>query len=145
LIGCRVLGSVSAALVLCTFAAAHDIFAALAWAHMPRTWVEIAMLMVRSIFTLFEQAAGVLAAQRVRLGHATLGRALCSLGGLAGMVLVRSIEQAERNHEAMVARAFQGRLPLPELPRFRRLDAALAVAGVLALAAALVLAERWWL
>jgi cobalt ECF transporter T component CbiQ len=139
LIGARVLGSVSAALVLCSFAQAHDIFAALCWARLPRTWVEIAMLMVRSIFTLFEQAASVLQAQKVRLGHATLGRALESAGSLAGM------EQAERNHEAMVARGYQGRLPLPELPRFRRRDAAACALGVVVLAAAFILAERWFL
>ena len=56
LIGARVLGSIGPIIVLCTFTQVHEIFAALRWAKLPRTWVEIAMLMVRSIFTLFEQA-----------------------------------------------------------------------------------------
>ena len=73
-IAARALGSVGAIVVLCTFTQAHEIFAGLRWARLPRTWIEIAMLMVRSIFTLFEQAASVLSAQKARLGHATYRR-----------------------------------------------------------------------
>ena len=63
-----------------------EIFAGLRWARLPRTWIEIAMLMVRSIFTLLEQAASVLSAQKTRLGHASYRRRLQSLGSLAGIV-----------------------------------------------------------
>ena len=60
LLAVRVLGSVGVLVVIATFTHAHEIFAALRWMRFPRTWIEIATLMVRSIFTLFEQAASVL-------------------------------------------------------------------------------------
>ncbi len=143
LIAARSLGSISAIVVLCTFTQAHEIFAALHWARLPRTWIEIALLMLRSIFTLMEQAASVLSAQKARLGHATYRRSLQSLGGLAGIVMLRSIDQAGRTHEAMVARGYQGSLPLPDLPPLARRDLSLAAAAVGLLAVAFLLAERW--
>ena len=91
--------------------------------------------MVRSIFTLFDQAASVLSAQRARLGHATFRRTLDSAGRLAGIVLLRSIEQAERTHEAMIARGYQGCQPEAGLPPLTRRDAALRAACVVLLAA----------
>ena len=48
--------------------------------------------------------------QRARLGHATFRRTVDSAGRLAGIVLLRSIEQAERTHEA------HGRSRIPGLP-----------------------------
>jgi cobalt/nickel transport system permease protein len=143
LIGCRVLGSVSILVVLGAFTQVYDIFAALRWAKLPRTWVEIAMLMVRSIFTLFQQAANVVSAQKVRLGHSTARRSLASMGSLAGIVLLRSFDQAERTHEAMVARGYQGSLPIPRLAPLTKADWAKCTIGVLVVAAAYVLAERW--
>ncbi len=142
-IAARALGSLAAIVVLCTFTQAHEIFAGLRWARFPRTWIEIALLMARSIFTLLEQAVSVLAAQKARLGHATYRRSLESLGSLAGIVMLRSLDQAGRTHEAMVARGYQGSLPLPELPPLARRDLALAAAAVTLIALAFLLAERW--
>jgi cobalt/nickel transport system permease protein len=144
LLAVRVLGSVGVLVVISTFTQAHEIFAALRWMRFPRTWIEIATLMVRSIFTLFEQAASVLSAQRARLGHATFRRTLDSAGRLAGIVLLRSIEQAERTHEAMTARGYQGCQPEAGLPPLTRRDAALCAACVGLIAAALA-AERLFL
>jgi cobalt/nickel transport system permease protein len=143
LIAARSLGSISVIVVLCTFTQAHEIFAALRWARVPRTWIEIAMLMLRSIFTLFEQAASVLSAQKARLGYAGYRRALVSLGSLAGIVMLRSIDQAGRTHEAMVARGYQGRLPVPALPPLTRTQRAVAAIAVGLIIAAFLLAERW--
>ncbi len=142
-IAARALGSVSAIVVLCTFTQAHEIFAGLRWARLPRAWIEIAMLMVRSIFTLFEQAAGVLSAQKARLGHATYRRSLQSLGSLAGIVILRSIDQAQRTHEAMVARGYQGSLPVPNLPPLAKKDKIVSAIAAGLIGVAFVLAERW--
>ena len=122
LIASRVLGSVSVIVVLCMVTPAGGIFAALRWARLPRTWIELAMLMYRYIFTLFEQATSVLSAQKIRLGYAGLRRSLRSMGNLGGIVLLRSIDQAEKTHEAMVARGYEGLLPMPTPPALRRRD-----------------------
>ena len=84
LIASRVLGSVGIVLVLCTFTPAHEIFAALRWARVPRTWIEIAMLMYRSIFTPLRAGRQRARGAEGRLGYATLRRSLRSLGSLAG-------------------------------------------------------------
>lgn len=142
LVGCRVMGSVSVILVLCLATPADRIFAALRWARVPRTWIEIGMLMYRYTFTLFEQGAAAVSAQKIRLGYAGVRRSLSSMGSLAGIVALRSIDQAERTHEAMVARGYQGSLPIPTLGALSRRDRWIIAATVTFIVSALLLAER---
>lgn len=144
LLGVRVIGGVAAVLLLWATSPGHGIFAALRWLGLPRTFVNLAMLMHRYVFVLFEHASCGRDAQRVRLGYATFPRTIRSASSLAGLVLLRSIDQAERTHEAMVARGYTGRFPLPALPALRatqRLAAWLPVAGAIGLLAA----QRWWI
>jgi cobalt/nickel transport system permease protein len=61
-----------------------------------------------------------------------------SLGNLAGMLLVRSIERAERVDEAMRCRAFSGRFHVFATGRFGMRDLIFAVAFTLALLLLLV-------
>ena len=143
LIASRVLGSFGIAMILCQGVPAAEILAALRWARVPRTWIEIAVLMYRYIHVFLEQAACVRSAQRVRLGYSSLRRSFQSLGSLAGMVVLRSLDQAEKSHEAMTARGYQGHLPLPVMPRLPSRQAAFAGGGVAVIAAAYLLAERW--
>ena len=75
LIASRVLGSVSVFIILCNTTPAHRLESVLRWARMPRTWLEIAMLMHRYIFILLEQALSVVSAQKLRLGYGSLRRA----------------------------------------------------------------------
>lgn len=143
LIAARILGCLGIVLVLCQGTPAQELFAALRWARFPRTWIEIALLMYRYLHVLFEQALGVLTAQKVRLGYSSLRRSLHSMGTLAGAVLLRSLDQVEKSHEAMLARGYQGALPLPALPPLTRPQAALGCGGVALIAVACFLAERW--
>ncbi len=142
LIASRVLGSMSVIVVLCAATPAGGIFAALRWARLPRTWVELAMLMYRYIFTLFDQALSVLSAQKIRLGYAGLRRSLRSMGALGGVVLLRSIDQAEKTHEAMVVRGYEGLLPIPAPPALRAKDMSLLGGCLAAIGLAYFLAER---
>jgi cobalt/nickel transport system permease protein len=143
LIASRVLGSVSVFIILCTTTPADRIESVLRWARLPRTWVEIAMLMRRYIFILLDQAVSVVAAQKLRLGYGTLRRALGSMSNLAGIVMLRSLDQAEKSHQAMVARGYTGTLPIPSLPAMPGRERRIAAAGVAILAIVHFLAERW--
>jgi len=143
LLGSRVLGSVSVMIVLFRWTPAHEVFAAMRWARMPRSAVEIAMLMYRYVFALFEQAASVVAAQKVRLGYSSLPRSLTSMGSLAGIVTLRAIDQADKTHEAMVARGYRGSLQIPPLPPLTRRSTALLAGSLAVVAGAWVLAQRW--
>jgi cobalt/nickel transport system permease protein len=95
---------------------AHQLFHALRWLGVPRTWVEVALLMYRYIFVLLDEAGDVVTAQRVRLGYAGVSRSLSSLGVLSGTVIVRSLDQSERTHEAMMLRGYKGSMPFGPLP-----------------------------
>jgi cobalt/nickel transport system permease protein len=143
LIGLRVLASVGVALVLGAAAPVHKICAALRWARLPHALVEIAMLMYRYIFLLLDDTAAVLSAQKVRLGYVSLRRSVASLGSLAGLVMLRSLDQVDRTHEAMLARGYQGRLPLPSLPALRGRELLLIAGAVAAIGLTYLAGERW--
>lgn len=142
-IGSRVLGSLGILVLSCHGLSAQELFTALRWARVPGTWIEIAILMDRYIHVLFEQALDVIAAQKVRLGYGTWRRSFHSLGSLAGQVVLRSLEQTEKSHEAMLARGYQGFLPLRPLPSLSRRQRAITGAGVAIVTATYFLAERW--
>jgi cobalt/nickel transport system permease protein len=143
LIASRILGSLGVVMVLCQNASMHELFAALRWAKVPHALIEIAMLMYRYLFILFEQASCVMAAQRVRLGYGTSRRSIQSAGSLAGIVILRSLDQAEKSHEAMMARGYRGVLPLPRLPVLSWRQGTIAFAGVTLIAVAYFLAENF--
>lgn len=138
LLASRVLGSMSVLILFSTVTPAHEVFAALRWLRMPRTWVETAMLMYRYTFALVEHAADVFSAQRTRLGYVGWRRSLGSVGTLAGSVLMRSMEQAERTHQAMVARGYSGQWPTR---RMGRVPVGQALGAMLLVG---VLVALWW-
>jgi len=143
LIASRILGSMGVVMLLSHDMPATETFAALHWSKVPRIWIEIAVLMYRYLHLFFEQAVSVVSAQKVRLGYGSMRRSFQSMGNLAGIVLLRSLDQAEKSHEAMTARGYRGRVPLPVLPSLPGRQWAFASLGVGLIAAACFLAERW--
>lgn len=102
------------------------------------------------LFLLTVRYVGVFRAETGRLRDAMRARAFAAgsnwhtwrtLGNLAGMTLVRSIERAERVHEAMRCRGYTGRFPLAAPETMTRLDAVFGLGAAL-LVAGLVVADR---
>lgn len=124
----RVMGATGVLLFLSFTTPAHRIFAALRWFGAPESWVELAISIYRHTFTLIDTASDMYYAQRVRLGYTGARRSFESSGVLVGSVLLRSLEQATRTHEAMVARGYTGNMVMGPLPRMVKADAAAAVA-----------------
>jgi cobalt/nickel transport system permease protein len=143
LLGARVLGAISVMQALSMVTPAYEILNAFGWMRLPRAWVETAMLMVRYVFPLLEQASTVAAAQRARLGYVGLRRSLSSAAALSGTVLIRSMDQAIRTREAMVLRGYQGRIPTVHLP-LRRADRSIIVIGSAVHLLAFFSLELWW-
>ena len=143
LVASRVLGGLGVATVLIRNTSIQELSAALHWAKAPDAWIEIALLMHRYLHLFADQAVRIVSAQKVRLGYSGRRQSFRSAGSLAGMVVLHSLDQAQRSHEAMVARAYRGFLPLPSLPRLSRRQTAIACLGVAIIAAAYALAERW--
>lgn len=140
-IGLRVLGAVGVMVLLGAVTPVHRLFHALRWLRFPATWVEIAMLMYRHTFVLLDQTEDVAQAQRVRLGYSNPRRALNSVGTLAGMVLVRSLDQSARTYDAMRLRLYRGQIPFGPFTPLRGRDALVLLTALLALATAFVLSE----
>jgi cobalt/nickel transport system permease protein len=141
-LGLRVLGAAGIIVLLGAVTPAHQVFHALRWLRFPATWVEIAVLMYRYTFILLDEAEDVAQAQRVRLGYANPRRALSSAGALAGMVLVRSLDQSARTYDAMRLRLYRGQLPFGPFTPLRARDALVLLTALFVLAAAFVLFER---
>jgi cobalt/nickel transport system permease protein len=117
-IGARILGAVGMVVVLGVITPAHDVFRALLWLRVPRTWVEVAMLMYRYIFVLLEITMDMATAQKLRLGYSGTAMSLKSAGALTGAVILRSIDQSERTSEAMLLRGYVGELPVGRMAPF---------------------------
>jgi cobalt/nickel transport system permease protein len=105
----------------------------------PQRLVHLLLFLVRYLPNLREDLARQRDAMRARAFAPTLSRhAWRSFGNLVGMLLVRTIERAERVDEAMRCRGFSGRFPLRAMKPMGGADArfaALAAAGALALLA----------
>jgi len=111
----RVLAATSVLVLLGMVAPAHALFRALLWFRLPRSLVEVGLLMYRFIFVLLDIAADMATAQTLRLGYRGAARSLRSVGILAGAVLMKSLDQAARTSEAMVLRGYAGTIPVGAL------------------------------
>jgi cobalt/nickel transport system permease protein len=140
-IALRVLSAFSLLLLLGFVTPAHELFRALRWYRMPRQWVEIAMMTYRYLFELLNDVADIATAQKTRLGYAGFRRSLSSTGMLMGSVLIRSLDQSVRTHEAMVARAYQDEMPLAPMDPLRPKALVTVLAGAVILVAALLICE----
>jgi cobalt/nickel transport system permease protein len=143
LVGSRVLGAFSLLLLLGFVTPAHDLFRALQWFKLPRGWVEIALMTYRYIFVLLDDAADIATAQKIRLGYVGFKRSLGSVGVLAGSVLVRSLDQSLRTHEAMTARAYTGEMPFVPMGRLSLRSAGGIALAFTVMALAYVACEGW--
>lgn len=139
----RVMGGTSVMLLLSTATPAHRIFAALRALGISKGWVEIAMLMYRYIFVLLDLTADVAAAQCMRLGYSSTRRSVKSAGVVAGVVVIRAVDQALRTNEAMLARGYHGEVPLCTMSPLARQDCWVIAGTALVITGSLILTKVW--
>ena len=142
LTGTRVLAAVNVVLLLSCVTPAHRIFHSLRWARVPQDWVEIAILMYRYTFALLDLVVDMTEAQKLRLGYSGMKRSLSSMGIVMGTVIVRSMDQAVRAHEAMILRGYRGQIPLGPMPDWSRKDRWSVGAGGALMVCAYICFER---
>ena len=138
----RILGAVGVLLLLSSVAPAHELFLGLRWCRFPKIWVEIALLMYRYLFVCLDEASELVDAQRIRLGYGRVRTAISSAGSLIGTVMVRSIEQSARTHEAMVARGYTGDYPFGKMNPMVKRDYGVLVISVCMIVAIYVCVEK---
>jgi cobalt/nickel transport system permease protein len=116
----------AAAVVLVAVTGFPALCAALARLGVPRPLVVQLMFLHRYLVVVGEEAARMAAARAQRAG----GRPLSMRGyaALAGQLLLKSLDRAERIYRAMRARGFDGSTPLRTPGRLRARDAVAAAA-----------------
>jgi cobalt/nickel transport system permease protein len=113
---------------------------ALARLGLPEKLVHLLLLTIRQIELLQQEHLRLRQAMRARAFVARSDRhTWVSYGNLIGMLLVRSLERAQRIHAAMRCRGFHGRLYLLDSARWRAGDTVFLFALALPLGVLLVL------
>lgn len=79
---------------------------------LPEKIMEILFMMYRFIFILLEFLYQMMRSSKARGGRKNFKRSLQSSGLIASSLLFRSMEQTGRSYDALLARGYQGGLPL---------------------------------
>ncbi len=138
-LGCRILGGMSVLLFFSLTTPLPELMRAAHFFRCPSVLVELALIMYRYLFLMFDEAARIKNAQKSRLGYAGFANTLRSVSTLGGMLILRSYDRAERSFAAMRCRGYRGVLTAVVPTRLRGHDW-----GVL-LAATTLLAAFWLL
>lgn len=107
---------------------------ALEFAHIPRVLVMVIQFVYRYLFVIAAQAQQMRWASLSRRGRSRAATFRGAAGAI-GVLFARSWERADAIHQAMLARGFQGHMPLLTRPGFASADyLLLAVSGAASLA-----------
>ncbi|MDI6719407.1 MAG: cobalt ECF transporter T component CbiQ [Methanomicrobiales archaeon] len=138
LVAARALGGICSLFFIALTTPLIEIFSLLRSAGLPREFVDLSMLVYRSIFVLIGEAIAIGNAQVMRQGYTTFRNSISALSMLGSMLFVRAWERGEDLILAMDARCYDGRLELLENERRISIRGTLLVIGYLAGAAALM-------
>jgi len=109
----KALLTISTALVLIGVTSFRKLCAALQQLGVPRVLTTQLLLVYRYLFVLGEEARRLTRARSLR-SFGRRGRQLAVHRQLVGRLLLRTLERAQRVHQAMLARGFDGTLHRPE-------------------------------
>jgi cobalt/nickel transport system permease protein len=103
----------------------------------PRVLISVIQFLYRYLFVISEQAQHMRVAAACRAGLRKTSRRnrFQAAAGALGVLFARSYHRADGIYRAMLARGYNGRLPVTDPGRFNIADAAFAVLAVVALAA----------
>ncbi len=103
----------------------------------PRVLVSVIQFLYRYLFVISEQAQHMRVAAACRAGLRKISRRnrFQAAAGALGVLFARSYHRADGIYSAMLARGYNGRLPVADPGRFNFADAAFAVLAVIGLAA----------
>jgi cobalt/nickel transport system permease protein len=144
LLGCKITAAVLVLNMLVTGLDPVRLGAALAGLRLPARLVALLVATARYVDLIGQEAARLRAAIRARGFRARTDlHTLRSYGNLVGMLLVRSLDRADRVEDAMRARGFSGHLPVHDATPPTRPDIARASA-IAAGAWLLLIGDRAW-
>jgi cobalt/nickel transport system permease protein len=115
-LACKTVALVTLALTLLVTAPLHLMLSAAAKLGVPRLFVQLTLMTYRYVFLILDELNRLRTALRVRgFRNAMTGHAYRTVGQVAGTLIVRGADRADRVAHAMRCRGFEG--------RFRTLDA----------------------
>lgn len=117
----RFILTVSAALLLIAVTGFESVCLALERLKVPRAFVVQLLFLYRYLFVLLEEGLRIRRAYALRAGD-TRGVAIRHYGSLSGQLLLRTLDRAQRIHQAMLCRGFDGRVRLARSLRFASRD-----------------------
>lgn len=132
--------SASTMLLLLGTTPLHALLRGLESLGVPRFLLMVAQFLYRYLFVLSEQAQHMRQARQCRAPGRRRQPLFRSAAGALAVLFARSYARAERIHQAMLARGFQGHFVLLEPPAMRAADY-----GSLAAVALLVSTAQWFL
>lgn len=103
----------------------------------PRVLISVIQFLYRYLFVISEQAQHMRVAAACRAGLRKISRRnrFQAAAGALGVLFARSYHRADGIYRAMLARGFNGHLPVTDPGRFNLADGAFAVLAVVALTA----------
>jgi len=107
----------------------------------PKIFILIVSFMYRYLFVLADQMLRMRQARDSRNFGGSRRRQFQTLGNMIGMFFIRSYERAERIYAAMLARGYNGEIPVVQKLHFRSPDAYFSLALALLLVCPAIL---WW-
>lgn len=119
--------TVAAALILIALTGMNGICLAMGRLGAPRVFTVQLLFLYRYIFVLTEEAARLVRAQSLRSFNAR-GRSMRLFGYMIGQLLLRTLDRAQRIHQAMLCRGFDGEIRVRRPLAVRRTDVAFILA-----------------
>lgn len=123
----RFILTVSAALILIAVTGFEAVCLALERLKVPRAFVVQLLFLYRYLFVLVEEALRVRRAYMLR-SSSSKGVAMRVYGSLSGHLLLRTLDRAQRIHQAMLCRGFNGRIRLARAFELTARDVAFVLA-----------------
>ncbi|MCS3900935.1 cobalt ECF transporter T component CbiQ [Methanococcus voltae] len=106
----RMFAGVSCTLFLALTTPITQLFTVLKDLKIPQSVIEITMLIYRYIFILIDEALMIENAQKTRFGYSGFKNSYKSMGILAGVMLLRSLDKGDNLYTTMCARGYDGNI-----------------------------------
>ncbi len=140
----RIIASIAVLSVFVTTTQVRDAMEALRWFHMPKTIVDLAMMMLRYIHLLSAESVSMYRAQASRCGFSrklSYRQKMMNLGTVGGALVLRALKRGERVYRAMIARGYTAKSSFRDIEPMDTRTAVLCI-GVLLISGMLVLVDR---
>lgn len=106
----RALGAVSVTYFLALSTPMISFFESLYKLKLPKLFVSLMELIYRYIFILFDEAAAMYNAQKLRLGYRNFKSSLYCISELASMLFIRAYKRADFSYQSLLSRGYNGEI-----------------------------------